>query len=57
MPVVNKRTPPKQRKPMPPPTRAIPSRVDREKSRRFKAYLTLGKTMMDKQEDDFSCHR
>ena len=50
MPVVNKRMPPKQRKPMPPPSRAIPSRVDKEKSRRFKAYLKLWKTMMDRQE-------
>ena len=57
MPVVNKRTPPKQRKPMPPPSRAIPSRVEKAKAQRFKAYLKLWKTMMDKQEDDFSCHR
>ena len=56
MPVVNKRKPPKQRKPMPPPTRAIPSRVDKARAQRFKAYLKLWKTMMDKQEDDYSCH-
>jgi len=52
MPVVKKSKPPKQRKPMPPPSRAIPSRVEREKARRFNAYLKLWKTVMDKQEDD-----
>ena len=50
MPVVNKRTPLKQRKPMPPPSRAIPSRVDKAKDKRFKAYLKLWKAMMDRQE-------
>lgn len=55
MPVVNKRTAPKQRKPMPPPSRAIPSRVDKAKGKRFHAYLKLWKAMMDKQEDDSLC--
>lgn len=50
MPVVNKRKSLKQRKPMPPPSRAISSRVDKAKSQRFKAYLKLWKTMMDRQE-------
>jgi len=52
MPVVNKSKPPKQRKPMPPPSRAISSRVDKEKQRRFNAYLKFWKTVMDKMEDD-----
>ena len=52
MPVVNKSKPPKQRKPMPQPSRAIPSRVDKEKQRRFNAYLKLWKTMQDKEEDN-----
>ena len=50
MPVVNKSKPPKQRKPMPPPSRAIPSRVDKEKQRRFNAYLKLWKTIQDREE-------
>jgi hypothetical protein len=49
--VANKSKPPKQRKPMPPPSRAIRSRADKEKQRRFNDYLKLWKTTMDKQED------
>ena len=40
---------------MPKPSRAIPSRVDKAKDQRFKAYLKLWQAMMDKQEDDFLC--
>jgi hypothetical protein len=50
MPVVKKSKPPKQRKPMPPPSRAIPSRVEKEKARRFNAYLKLWKTLQDREE-------
>lgn len=50
MPVVNKRPQPKQRKPMPPPSRAIHSRVDKAKAQRFNAYLKLWKIMQDRQE-------
>jgi hypothetical protein len=45
----------KPRKPMPKPSRAIPSRVDKAKDKRFKAYLKLWQAMMDKQENDFIC--
>jgi hypothetical protein len=40
----------KPRKPMPKPSRAMPSRLDKERQRRFNAYLKLWKTMQDKEE-------
>ena len=38
------------RKPMPKPYRPMPSRVDKEKARRFNAYLKLWKAMQDKED-------
>ena len=38
------------RKPMPKPSRPMPSRVDKEKARRFNAYLKLWKAMQDKED-------
>jgi hypothetical protein len=35
---------------MPKPSRPMPSRVDKEKSKRFNAYLKLWKAMQDKEE-------
>jgi hypothetical protein len=37
---------------MPKPSRPIPSRVDKAKAQRFKAYLKLWQAMMDRQEDN-----
>ena len=36
---------------MPKPSRPIPSRVDKERQRRFNAYLKLWQAMMDKHEE------
>lgn len=35
---------------MPKPTRAMPSRVDKERERRFNAYLKLWQKMQDREE-------
>ena len=39
----------KQRKPMPKPSRPMPSRLDKERQRRFNAYLKLWMKMQDKE--------
>ena len=45
---------PKARKPMPKPSRPMPSKVDRERQRRFNAYLKLWQKMQDR-EGETSC--
>ena len=44
----------KQRKPMPKLSRTMPSRLDKERQRRFNAYLKLWMKMQDK-EGEASC--
>lgn len=48
--IVVQRKPTTRRKPMPRPSKAIASRLDRERRRRFNAYLRLWKAMQDKEE-------
>ena len=38
------------RKPMPKPSRPMRSRVDKEKAKRFNAYLKLWKAVQDKED-------